>query len=90
MRELDQLRNSLTTLVQQYKLLQVQVRQQQTTIKSQADKIAQLDTELQSLKQQGMDALTVSAMADSDKISLQHNLDLVIGEIDRLLGQPQA
>ena len=89
MRELDQLRTGLTALVQKHGRLRAQVRQQQTIIKSQEEQIASLESKLQTLKQQGMDTLAVSAMADSEKLSLQHDLDLIIREIDKLLGRQQ-
>lgn len=86
MQELDLLNSKLEMLIKKYTALQAENRSMKDTILHQSDAIQQLNAQIASLQQQVTDKqITESFAEDKNKDIVRKQLDVVIGEIDKIL-----
>jgi len=86
MQELDLLNSKLEILIKSYKSIQAENAGLKQTIVGQSETIQQLNTQVSTLEQQLADRqITDSFAEDKNKDVVRKQLDVVIGEIDKIL-----
>jgi len=86
MQELDLLNSKLEILIKSYKSIQAENAGLKQTIVGQSETIQQLNTQIRTLEQRLADRqITDSFAEDKNKDVVRKQLDVVIGEIDKIL-----
>lgn len=86
MQELDLLNSKLEILIKSYKSIQAENAGLKQTISGQSETIQQLNLKVSTLEQQLADRqITNSFSEDKNKDVVRKQLDVVIGEIDKIL-----
>lgn len=87
MQELHLLNSRLDILLRKYSLLQAENQQLRQTVASQTQRIASLNMKLSDLEQRMLAMQMGSVVSSDEKLRLRHQVDNVIGEIDKILAK---